>query len=323
MPSKLYISMYHYVRDLHNTRYPGIKGLDYSLFKQQLEFFKEYFNVVTMEEVIASYEESYDLPKNALLLTFDDGYIDNYTCVLPALLEYEMQGSFFIPGKTFTEYSLLDVNKIHFLLATTNINILLQDLFDKLDYYRGQEFNYSLNEELFAEYAVANRFDSKETIFFKRILQVVLPEKLRSIIAREMFENHVGVKEDIFARELYLSYDQMKCMKRNGMFFGIHGYDHYWLGNLDKQHMEKDIVKAMNVMSDFITKESWVMNYPYGSYNEDVLKFIESNGCKIGLTTENNIADISINNQLKLPRLDTNDFPPKSANYEKIGGNIK
>lgn len=323
MASKLFIVMYHYVRDLHNNRYSKIKGLDYTLFKQQLEFFNENFNVVTMEEVIASYKESYILPKNAILLTFDDGYIDNYTYVMPTLLEYGMQGSFFIPGKTFTEYSLLDVNKIHFLLATTSITILLQDLFDKMNYYRGQEFNYPLNDELFAEYAIANRFDSKETIFFKRILQVVLPEKLRSKISSEMFETHVGIKEETFARELYLNYDQMKCMKRNGMFFGIHGYDHYWLGNLEKQQMEKDIMKAINVMGDFIAKDSWVMNYPYGSYNEDVLNFIGNNGCKVGLTTQNNIADISIDNHLKLPRLDTNDFPPKSNNYTKFGGSTK
>lgn len=31
--SKVYIVMYHYVRDLKNSCYPGIKGLDYELFK--------------------------------------------------------------------------------------------------------------------------------------------------------------------------------------------------------------------------------------------------------------------------------------------------
>ena len=31
--SNLTIVMYHYVRDLKNTRYPGIKGLDIDLFK--------------------------------------------------------------------------------------------------------------------------------------------------------------------------------------------------------------------------------------------------------------------------------------------------
>lgn len=54
---RLYIAMYHYVRDLKNSRYPGIKGLDYQLFKEQLQFFAQRFCPVTMEDVIAYYEE--------------------------------------------------------------------------------------------------------------------------------------------------------------------------------------------------------------------------------------------------------------------------
>lgn len=40
--SKLHIVMYHYVRELQVSRYPEIKGLEYSLFEQQLKFFKKF-----------------------------------------------------------------------------------------------------------------------------------------------------------------------------------------------------------------------------------------------------------------------------------------
>lgn len=309
--------MYHYVRDLKNTRYPGIKGLDYHLFKQQLEFFKQNFHMVTMEEVIAACRESYDLPENALLLTFDDGYIDHYTYVMPALKEYRMQGSFFAQGKTFVEHTLLDVNKIHFILAGSNIQVLLQDLLRKMNHYRGQEFDFPSNEELFAEFAVANRFDCKEVIFIKRILQVVLPEKLRSKIASEMFETHVGIKEETFARELYLNYDQMKCMKENGMFFGVHGYGHYWLNKLDPHELKQDINRALACMSELIDSNCWVINYPYGSYSDDVIDYVKSIGSVLGVSTDVGIANLRECNPYKLPRFDTNDFPPKGNAYLK------
>ena len=115
---RLYIAKYHYVRDLKSSRYPGIKGLDYPLFKEQLQFFAMHFHTVTMEDVIACYEEEKELPDNALLLTFDDGYIDHYTFVYPMLLKYGMQGSFFVPAKVFMEHTLLDVNKIHSVYYT-------------------------------------------------------------------------------------------------------------------------------------------------------------------------------------------------------------
>ncbi len=52
--NKLKIVMYHYVRDLLHSRYPKIKGLDVNLFRQQIQFLKSNFSIVTMEEVISA-----------------------------------------------------------------------------------------------------------------------------------------------------------------------------------------------------------------------------------------------------------------------------
>lgn len=314
--SKLYISMYHYTRDLVHSRYPEIKGLDINLFKKQIEFMKSNFSIVTMEQVIASIKGEDNLPENALLLTFDDGYIDNYMYAFPILEDAGVQGSFFISGKTFDTHQLLDVNKIHYILASADINSLLADVFERLNYYRGNEFDYASNDELFNQYAIANRFDCKETIFVKRILQTVLPERLRNTISSDLFEKYVGISEETLAYELYMSEEQIKTMKRHGMYIGLHGYDHYWLGNLNREQMETDISKALEVMEPFINKNEWVMNYPYGSYNSDVIEYIKKKGAVLGVTTEVRVADFFMDSVYELPRLDCNDFPPKSEKYK-------
>lgn len=51
----LNIVMYHYVRDLKNSRYPDIKGMDYKLFKEQIAFFAQHFHVICMEDLINYY----------------------------------------------------------------------------------------------------------------------------------------------------------------------------------------------------------------------------------------------------------------------------
>ena len=314
----LYISMYHYTRDLKHSRYPEIRGLDQPLFRQQIEFMKNNFNIVTMEQVMDAVEGKYDLPERAMLLTFDDGYIDNYTVAFPVLDELGVQGSFFIPGKTFSTHQLLDVNKVHYILASADIYNLVEDVKKEMNYYRGKEFDYAPTDELFHEYAIENRFDVKETVFVKRMLQTVLPEKLRNIISSNLFQKYVGVTEEQLAYELYMTEEQIRTMKRHGMFIGLHGYDHYWLGNLSQEQMEQDISKALDTLDEFIDRKRWVMNYPYGNYNQGVLDFIKSQGACVGLTTEVRVADISKDNALELPRLDCNDFPPKSDNYKII-----
>lgn len=314
--SRLFVSMYHYTRDLQHSRYPEIKGMDKPLFRAQIEFMKSNFNIVTMEQVIDAVAGKSELPEKALLLTFDDGYIDNYTFALPVLEEFKVQGSFFIPGKTFATHQLLDVNKVHYILASANIYELVEDVKKEMDYYRGREFDYAPTEELFHDYAIANRFDVKETIFVKRMLQTVLPESLRNTISSNLFHKYVGVTEEQLAYELYMTEEQVRTMKRQGMFIGIHGYDHYWLGNLSEEQMKQDVSMALDTLDEFIDRKQWVMCYPYGNYNQGVLDYIKSQGACVGLTTEVRIADLKKDNSLTLPRFDCNDFPPKSNKYK-------
>lgn len=315
--NKLYIVMYHYTRDLVHSRYPRIKGLELTLFRKQILFFKQTFHVVSMEEVLGALNGQVKLPENALLLTFDDGYLDNYTYAMPILEEAKMQGSFFIPGKTFSEHKLLDVNKIHYILAAANLDELLSDVLERMNFYRGNEYDFPENKELFAEYAKANRFDAKEVIFIKRMLQTVLPERLRNQIASDLFEKYVGVTEEQLAYELYMTRQQIWTMKQHGMFIGVHGYDHYWLGNLPREKMQNDIHMALEVMDGLIDRNCWVMNYPYGNYNKDVIDYARSQGACAGFTTEVRAVEIGRDQPFELPRFDCNDFPPKSENYKE------
>jgi len=105
--------MYHYVRNIKESRYPGINGMEVDHFRGQIGYLKRHYNFITMEQLVNSIHSNYKLPPNAVLLTFDDAYIDHFTHVFPILIENEIQGSFFIPAKTVLDHKLLDVNKIH------------------------------------------------------------------------------------------------------------------------------------------------------------------------------------------------------------------
>ena len=82
--------------------------------------------------------------------------------------------------------------------------------------------------------------------------------------------------------------------------------------------MQNDILMALDALSEFVDRKNWVMNYPYGNYNADVLEYIKGEGACIGFTTEVRIADLYNDNPLTLPRLDCNDYPPKSDRYLTI-----
>lgn len=305
--------MYHYVRELPFTRYPAIKGLTVSDFRGQLEYLYQNYTFVRAKDIAAALYDAADLPPNAVWLTFDDGYADHYQNVFPILDEMGVEGAFFPPMEAVVRHKVLDVNKIHFILATIeNPAELVKEIFSILDGYR-DEWNLATNEEYFAKLAHANRFDSAEIIFIKRLLQVELPAKLRSLITNKLFNEYVSDDEAAFARELYLNETQIRCMLRHGMFFGSHGADHCWLNSLPAVEQAAQVDKSL----EFLRKvgadtENWIMNYPYGAYDESLLKILRERGCRLGLTTQVAVAELDPAKALVLPRLDTNDLPKKA-----------
>lgn len=317
--NKLTVIMYHYVRDLKHSRYPDIKGLQTELFKEQLQYLKKHYHFVRVEEVIAAYSGGNRLPEHPVLLTFDDAYVDHFSTVFPILQHEGIQGAFYAPVKAVTENKVLDVNKIHFILASTpedRLPVLLKEIKFLLGKYR-EEYGLKDFDYYFEKLAVANRFDSKEVIFIKRLLQVELDEHLRNVLSDILFEKIVGIPEEAFSRELYMSIDQIRCMVDCGMHIGSHGYDHYWLGSLSKEKQEFEIKKSIEFIKTVGGDvNNWSICYPYGNYNADTIALLKEQGCKLGLTTVVDVTDLNDATPdaiYKLPRLDTNDIP-KDAN---------
>lgn len=307
--------MYHYVRDLKASRYPEIKGLTVRQFLEQIEFLSSYGNFISCKDAINAYTGG-SLPENAILLTFDDGYIDHFTNVFPILKNRGIPAFFSMPGKILAERKVLDVNKIHFILASVPVEKLLPMVYEQLDFYRGDEWQIPKNEELYLRLAKPNRFDNADTIFVKRLLQAELPEELRGIITQNLFLSCVGISEESFSNELYLNREQIELMARSGMDWGIHGYEHYWLNRLTPNELENDIVKALDVFEGIVPKEGWTMCYPYGSYSGEVISCVREHGAVCGLATDVGEAELNDEFIYKLPRFDTNDFPPKSCQYK-------
>ncbi len=301
--------MYHYVRDLKHSRYPEIKGLDVSLFKEQLQYIMKYYMVIKMEDLIEAVKYGKELPKNSVLLTFDDGYKDHFEFVFPILDELGVQGSFSPQVKALEEQRVLDVNKIQFILASAEKPKIIVDIYSMLDKLRN-EYLLESNEYYINRLPNKNRFDTKDVIFIKRMLQKDIPEKPRNMIVNSLFNKYVSQDEGSFSRELYMDVDQLKCMKRNGMYIGSHGYDHYWLNTLSKDQQEREIELSLEFLKKLgYQVEEWVMCYPFGAYNDSLLSLLKENRCILGLTTQNDIADLGNYPPLTLPRLDTNDLP--------------
>jgi peptidoglycan/xylan/chitin deacetylase (PgdA/CDA1 family) len=306
--------MYHYVRDLPRTTHPRIKGLLLSEFRHQIKYLSKFHEFVTVADCIAAIRGDQDLPSNAVLLTFDDGFLDHYTNVFPVLDELGVQGCFFPPARAILTHEVLDVNKIHFLLASIDSpDEILAEIFRSMEEAR-TEFSLESDEYYIDRFCKPMRFDDKYIGLIKKLLQRELPSELRSRILNALFSQFVSADEAAFSEQLYMSLDQMRCMQRNGMYIGSHCYDHIWLNSLDDREQERQIDLSIDFLREVeAPTEDWVMCYPHGGYDERTVNILRKRKCAFALTTRVGLANISQENAFELERLDTNDFPKGPA----------
>jgi peptidoglycan/xylan/chitin deacetylase (PgdA/CDA1 family) len=295
--------MYHYVRDLKKSNFPGIKGLDVREFENQLIFLSKNYNVISLEDF---YLGNFNPNKKTCVLTFDDGYIDHYEFVLDKLLKYNMKGAFFAPVDVVSGNKVLDVNKIHLILASASEDLILS----RIKYHFSKLISENSLDYYIKKIDTFSRYDTKKTIIIKRLLQTVLDLDIRSFICNKLMEEFLNKSEGELSNELYLNHHQISEMIDFGMHFGSHGKSHFWFNSLNLKQQEFEIKESIKFL-DSLYKKNYLLTmcYPYGSFNKETLSLMKKYKFKLGLTTIPKIFNTSKDNVLLIPRLDTNDYP--------------
>jgi peptidoglycan/xylan/chitin deacetylase (PgdA/CDA1 family) len=312
--SRLTVVMYHYVRELERSRYPKIKGLSLTRFRGQLDHLARHYALVRVEDVLAAFRgDGPELPARGALLTFDDGYSDHYRYVFPILGERGLTGCFFPPVRPLRERVVLDVNKIHFALAAGEPAARLAEFcLRRVDELR-DEYGLASRAHYLETYARPTRLDDAETVFVKRLLQRGLPEAARARIADELFRRFVSVDEAAFAEELYLTPEQVRAMRRAGMYFGAHGVSHRWLDSLSETEQREELRGGGEWLAGLgYGAGERVIAYPYGGFTDATVALTRAAGYALGFTTEDRVAEPGREDPLRIPRIDTVDLPHRA-----------
>ncbi len=301
--------MYHYVRDLGTSSNKGINGLDVKNFLSQLKFLKSKYNIINPFEIHEIVKKRKNFRANDCWLTFDDGYLDHFKYVFPILSKLKINASFFPPVITTKQNQVLDVNKIHFILAKCkNKNEIFDQIKKKYNYYRDGKLDSF--QSILKRVKYNNRYDDKITIYIKQLLQSFLPLNIRKKICNQLFKKYVSHDTKSFAKKLYMNLSQIQELHKAGNEIGLHGYNHYWLGRLKKEDQNKEIKNSIKFWKkNKLINDNFTMCYPYGNYNKSTLEILKRNNCLIGLSTKVGPVPIKKYKAYELPRFDTNDFP--------------
>lgn len=257
-------------------------------FRRQMAHVSRNYSPMRFDEVVARIGQGQALPRNAVLVTFDDGYDDNYRVALPILRDLGMSAMFFVStgyidsGRPYAFDWL-----VHMICVREAGRLQIPEL--GLDCELGR----TLDERRVQAASALN------------LLKALDAEAQNALIAR--LELQWGMRRAAGIRDCQpMSWDQLREMRAAGMEVGSHGVDHHMLAKLPHARMVAEIHDSKRTLERELGGEVTALSYPVGgpdSYNAETIEVVRQAGYRMACSYIGSAAEASGGNPFALPRL--------------------
>ncbi len=275
-------------------------------FDSHLTILKKHFQVVSLEEMITNLKKL-PLGRRMVAITFDDGFKDNFDNAAPVLQKHKLPTTFFIAtGLIGTNNMFWWDALLHIFLATEKLPGTLQINIS------GRDFNYALDTEaLLSDTArqQINGWNHERPIPNKRVdLYFKIWEQLKALTMNERdkiiteLKQWAGGDYSSPAFSGVMNIDQLQQLNNNPLFrIGAHTVNHPALALQSETEQAFELNESKRVLQGWLMKSVKSVAYPYGNYNAVTLSLATAAGFKIGVSTEEKLAERG-SKLLEMPR---------------------
>ncbi len=236
-------------------------------FEEQMAWLARFAHPIGFRDLLQCEKEERALPHRSVIVTFDDGYLDNYLAAFPILCRNRISATMFLStGLVGTKESFW-WDRVHAALR------------------REHKSDAQVREE---------------TERLKRVGDVERRAAVDAITQR------AGLVLSDFPRTI-VSWDEVREMQKEGIDFGGHSVTHPVLSTLPPSALDEEIQGCKSTLTRELGKEPIAFAYPVGrefAISESVIRTVERAGFRYAVTTEfGRNRDVS-GNRLRLRRID-------------------
>lgn len=280
--NKAVVLMYHRVltRDerAQTGSHPGIV-VDCEAFAKQMAFLKRRFKVLSLEEFADRMERKVSFDNASCLITFDDGWRDNFSHALPILQRYEL------PAVVYLPVNFIGGRRLFWQEHLTHLT--LQAVMQA----RSEPGCRERLRKLLALACLEVMLDLPDRDPRPAIMEAVRRQKglATSVIETTIasLAGELGVQKD--GDEIldgFLDWEQVKSMARQGIAFGGHGAEHRILTFVSATEAREEIRTAKKILEGRLPENVPTFSYPNGNWSPDVVKLVKESGYRLAFTTE-------------------------------------
>lgn len=237
---------YHRIGDPHSTPYDsGVFSATADELDMHLRHLKKHFHVVTPEEAVAV---ALGGAQNhaSVLITFDDGYLDNYELAFPVLKSHDVSAMFFLATGFVGSSRVPWWDRIAFIIKQCRENTI------RMNYPEPVEFDI----EQLGLFEVSRRI-----LRIYRSPRVTEPGRFE----RELAEACKATPPGNDARPLFMSFEQAREMQAAGQVFGSHTHSHTILTTLSADAQREEFRASREILERELKTTIDVLAYPVGT----------------------------------------------------------
>ncbi len=202
--------------------------------------------VVTLDEAVALAEAGCPVTEPLALVTFDDGYRDNFDAALPVLTALGVPATFFLTT-AFVDGTLLPWwDHVAYAVNLASVPVLTLD--------RPAPLKIDLT-----------RISRSEAVALVIDAYLAHPDVDERALRPEL-ETRAGVSldEPRLARSLFMTWDDARSLATAGMSIGSHTLTHRALARLSEDEQRHELTTSRARIRDEIGRDVDALAYPYG-----------------------------------------------------------
>ncbi|HVX68025.1 MAG TPA: polysaccharide deacetylase family protein [Bryobacteraceae bacterium] len=240
----LFVVNYRRIGDPDATAFdPDMFSATAEEFEEQVQYLRSHLHVAGLDEAVAFALGGSPWKGAAALITFDYGYLDDYRIAFPILASAGTQGVFFLPAAYIGTGRTAWWDRIAYMVRHSSRAVL------ELDYPTPARFPLENTDRLTVVRAMLRLYESGDT-GGERFLHAL--------------EEATGVALPA-AERLFLNWDEVREMARDGMAVGCgtHGFEA--LGKLPAQQQYDELSRSRRVLEEQLKMPVNTLAYPVGS----------------------------------------------------------
>ena len=266
---------YHRIMQVEND-YPFDRDLISATpdeFRKQMSYIKKNYNPLRLDELVELLSTNKRIPKKSILVTFDDGFNDNYYIAYPILKEIGVPATIFVTTDFINSVETIWYERLaYFFIKTEADEINIPELGLRLHCGKRIEDrrkNYTVTIEK-----------------LKLVSDVSRREILRNIYSK-YGDPYGSAPIEIKRLSLPMTWDQLRELHENGISIGSHTVSHPVLTMLEPQQLEFELAESREILENQLQNEVNAIAYPVGqpeSYSTEVIEGSKRSGYKLGFT---------------------------------------